>query len=48
MLALFPNFCILKCKGLQTGLRLSLTTSVLQIGIEPPDSTTLDILKKGS
>ena len=48
MLALSPNFCMLKHKVLQTGLRLSLTTSVLQIGIEPPVSTTLDILKKGS
>lgn len=30
------------------GFKLSLITSVLQIGIEAPDSTILDILKKGS
>lgn len=34
--------------GFQTGSKLLSITSVLQIGMAPPPSTTLDILRKGS
>jgi hypothetical protein len=47
-LALLPNCCILRHRGLHIGFRLLFTTSVLHIGTEPPPSTILDILKKGS
>lgn len=39
---------MLKVTGLQMGFKLSLITSVLQIGTGSPLSTVLDILKKGS
>ena len=47
-LTLLPYCCMLKVIGLQIGFKLSFITSVLQIGIESPLSTILDILKKGS
>ena len=43
-----PNYCMLRHRGFQIGFKLSFTTSVLHIGTEPPLSTILDILKKGS
>ena len=45
---LLPNCCMLRHRGFQIGFKLSFTTSVLHIGTEPPLSTILDILKKGS
>jgi len=45
---LLPTCCILRKTGFQVGFNSSFMTSVLQMGIEIPDSAVLDITKKGS
>jgi hypothetical protein len=47
-LTLLPYCCDVKVIGLQTGFKLFITTSVLQIGMGPAVSTSFEILKKGS
>lgn len=47
-LTLLPNCWELRQTGFHIGFKLLLITPVLQIGTEPPLSTTLDILIKGS
>lgn len=47
-LTLLPNCRKLRQTGFHFGFKLLSITSVLQIGTEPPLSTILDILRKGS
>lgn len=47
-LTLLPNCWKLRETGFHFGFKLLSITSVLQIGIEPPVSTILDTLRKGS
>lgn len=45
---LLMNCCMVRHRGFQAGFKLLFTTSVLQIGIQPPFSAALEIFKKGS